>query len=127
MSSCAMKVAEKTQPLLDLLHSKVLSGPLINIDETTVQVLKEPGRSSAQKSYMWIFRGGDPEKPTCIFQYHPTRSGDIVSSFLKNYAGTVQSNSFTGYDFLDRNTSILHIGCWAHAHHKFMDADKARD
>ena len=126
MSSWAMKVAEKIQPLLDLLHSQVLTGPLINIDETTIQVLKEPGRSPAQKSYMWLFRGGDPEKPTCIFQYHSTRSGDVASSFLKNYAGAVQSDGFSGYDFLDSNTSILHIGCWAHARRKFMDADKAR-
>lgn len=126
MSSWTIKVAEKVQPLLDLLQSQILSGPLINIDETTVQVLRESGRSPTQKSYMWVFRGGDQEKPTCIFQYHPTRSGDVASSFLKNYAGAVQSDGFSGYDFLDCNTDIQHLGCWAHARRKFMDADKAR-
>jgi len=33
-------------PVLDLLHREIRSGPLINLDETTVQVLAEPGRKS---------------------------------------------------------------------------------
>jgi hypothetical protein len=34
-----------------------------NIDETTIQVLQEPGRDPTSRSYMWVFRRGDPEKP----------------------------------------------------------------
>ena len=43
---------------------------MINIDETTVQVLDEPGRSATQKSYIWVFRGGSPGNPVVIYQYH---------------------------------------------------------
>jgi len=32
----AMKVAVACQPVLTLLHEEIRSGPLINIDETTV-------------------------------------------------------------------------------------------
>jgi hypothetical protein len=35
-------VAEACEPFKKLLHQEVLSGPLINVDETTVKVLKEP-------------------------------------------------------------------------------------
>ncbi|MEZ4549429.1 MAG: transposase [Desulfobacterales bacterium] len=31
----------KSQPVLELLHQQLLSGPLVNIDETPVQVPKE--------------------------------------------------------------------------------------
>ena len=58
MCSWATKVADICNSLLELLRLELLSGPLINIDETTVQVLDEPDRSAGSKSYMWLFRGG---------------------------------------------------------------------
>jgi transposase len=56
-------VAELCKILIKLLHEEIKSGPFVGIDETTLQVMKEPGRSDKTKSYMWAFRGGDPEKP----------------------------------------------------------------
>lgn len=58
MANWAIKVFDQCRPLMQILRSEILSGPLINIDETTVQVLKELGRANTTKSYMWIFRGG---------------------------------------------------------------------
>jgi transposase len=98
---------------------------LINIDETTVQVMKEPGRSNRTKSYMWIFRGGDPDRPALVYQYHATRSGDVVSEYLNGYKGYVQSDGFSGYDFLDHDPDIIHVACWAHVRRKFVDIVKA--
>ncbi len=63
----AVKVADGIEPILSLLQDDIRSGPLINIDETPVQVLKEPGRSNTSKSYMWVYRGGDPDKPVLIY------------------------------------------------------------
>ena len=125
MCNWAMKVADGCKPLLDLLSREIRSGPLINIDETTVQVLREPGRSPTTKSYMWIFRGGDPQMPSLVYRYAPTRSGNVASSFVGDYEGAVQTDGYVGYDFLDANESIVHLGCWAHARRKFMDASKA--
>ena len=125
MCNWAMKAAEACKPLLELLSQEIRSGPLINIDETTVQVLHEPGRSPTTKSYMWIFRGGDPQKVSLIYRYAPTRSGDVAASFIKKYKGAVQTDGYVGYDFLDTKDSIIHLGCWAHVRRKFMDAAKA--
>ncbi len=125
MCNWAMKAAEACQPVLDLLHDDIRVGPLINADETTVQVLDEPGRSPTQKSYMWVFRGGAPEKPVVIYQYHQTRSGDVAKLFLEGYQGIVQTDGYKAYDFLDTRFDIVHVGCWAHARRKFVDAKKA--
>ena len=125
MCNWAMKAAQACRPLLDLLCQDIRSGPLINIDETTVQVLAEPGRSPTTKSYMWIFRGGDPQRASLIYRYAPTRSGAVASSFIKGYEGVVQTDGYVGYDFLDADESIVHLGCWAHVRRKFMDAAKA--
>lgn len=75
---------------------------------------------------MWVFRRGDPEKPVLIYEYHPTRSGDAASAFLRDFQGYVQTDGYKGYDFLDHSKGVRHIGCWAHARRKFMDVIKAQ-
>jgi len=125
MCGWAIKAAEQCQPIMDLLHQKILSGPLINIDETPVQVMNEPGRSNTSKSYMWVFRGGPPDKPVLIFQYHPTRSGRVPGEFLKEYQGYIQTDAYSGYNALGRRPGICHVGCWAHARRMFVKVVKA--
>jgi transposase len=125
MCQWAMQAAASCQPLLELLHQQAIGGFLINIDETPLQVLQEPGRSPTSKSYMWVFRGGDPENPVLIYEYHASRSGDAARKFLEDYQGVVQTDVFKGYDFLDSMVGIIHLGCWTHARRKFTDVTKA--
>ena len=127
MCSWAMRAASACQPLLNLLQDTILESKYIAIDETTLQVLKEPGRDPTQKSYMWLFRRGDPGRAVQIYQYHPTRSGDVARTFLgDDYQGVVQTDGYSGYNFLDHRQGVLHIGCWAHSRRKFMDVVKAQ-
>jgi transposase len=126
MCSWAMQVASTSRPLLNLLTDELLADFLIQADETTLQVLLEPGRDPTTKSYMWVFRRGDPDRPVLIYQYHPTRSSDVAKAFLRDFEGCVQTDGYSGYDFLDRDEKIRHIGCWAHARRKFMDVVKAQ-
>ncbi len=126
MSNWVIAVAEACQPLLSLMEKDIRSGPLINADETPLQVLKEPGRSNTSKSYMWVYIGGDPGHPVRLYRYHPTRSGTVALEFLKDYQGYVQSDAFSGYDHLDRKDTICLLGCWAHVRRKFMDVVKAK-
>src|SRR3989339_1102602 len=122
MCNWAIRVAQACEILLGFMQAQILQGPVINIDETTDQVLKEPKRS---KCYMWVFKGGTPGKPIILFQYHPTRSGDVASGFLNGYRGIVQTDGYAGYDFLDMIKAIIHVACWVHARRKFMDVTKA--
>ena len=126
MCRWAMQAASACQPLLNLLEDELLAGSFINIDETTVQVLKESGRDPTSKSYMWLFRRGDPAKSVLLYQYHPTRAGDVANTFLGNFQGTVQTDGYSGYNFLDQREGVRHIGCWAHARRKFTDVTKAQ-
>lgn len=122
MCNWAMKVAQACEILMGFMQVQILKGSVINIDETTVQVLKVPNRS---KCYMWVFKGGTPDKPIILFQYHPTRSGDVASKFLNGYQGIVQTDGYSGYNFLDTIIGIIHIACWVHARRKFTDVIKA--
>ncbi|MCG8616108.1 MAG: IS66 family transposase, partial [Desulfobacterales bacterium] len=122
MCKWTMTVAGACEIIIDLMKKDILAGPLIGIDETPLQVLKGPRKS---KSYMWVYRGGPPDKPVILFEYHPTRSGDVASIFLNGYQGIVQTDGYAGYDFLDKRKDILHVGCWVHARRKFKDVTKA--
>jgi len=126
MANWTIRTAEVCRPLIDCLVEEIRSGPLIGIDETTVQVLQEPGRSNTSKSYMWVFRGGDPDKPALIYRYHPTRAGDVAADFINEYRGYIQTDGYAGYDGLDYKPGIIHIGCWAHVRRKFTEVIKAR-
>jgi transposase len=125
MCNWAMKAAHACEDIMSLLHDEVRGGPLINADETTVQVLNEPGRSAQTKSYMWVFRGGSPDKPVVVYQYHPSRSAEVAKVFLRDYKGVVQTDGYAGYNFLDRWEDVLHVACWAHVRRKFYEAKKA--
>jgi len=125
MCGWAIKVAEGCEPILDLLAREIRSGPM-NIDETPVQVLNEPDRPNTSKSYMWVYRGGDPDHPVLIYQYHPTRSGQVPLEFLKGHKGYIQTDGYNGYDALGRQSGIILLGCWAHVRRKFVDVIDAK-
>lgn len=126
MCGWVIKAWEACARLLELLCAELRSGPLVGIDETTLQVLKEPGRANTAKSYMWVFRGGDPQWPTVVYQYHPTRSGQIPLSFLDGYRGFVQTDGYKGYEALDRQPGIMLVGCWVHARRYFVKVVEAK-
>jgi transposase len=126
MANWAIAAAQRCSPLIELFEDAIRSGPLINIDETPLQVLNEPGRANTTKSYMWVFCGGQSDQPAYLYCYYPTRSGQVALGFLQNYKGCIQSDDFSGYDHLDQNPAIRHLGCWAHARRKFVEVAKAR-
>jgi transposase len=126
MSKWMVQAARCCSGLIDLLLSEIRSGPLIGIDESPLQVLKEAGRKNTSTSYMWVFCGGSPERPVLLYEYQRTRSGKTALEFLTDYKGYIQTDDFSGYDHLDQNPGIVHLGCWAHARRKFVKVATVR-
>jgi len=75
---------------------------------------------------MWVYRRGDPQSPALIYQYQPSRSGQIPLAFLKGYKGYVQTDGYSGYDLLGRQPGIRLVGCFAHVRRKFFEVIKAK-
>jgi hypothetical protein len=109
-----------------LLIEEIRSGPLINIDESPFQVLNEPGRSNTTKSYVWVFCGGPLDAPVVLYQYHPTRSGQLALDLLDGYQGYIQTDGYAGYDHISTDPGIEHLGCLVHARRKFVEVNKSR-
>lgn len=127
MAGWMVMAAQGCKPVMDLLYKKLHAGPLINVDETPIQVLKEPGRENTTRSYMWVFRGGPPEKPVLIYRYSPTRSGEVAREVLLGYRGYCQTDAFAGYDGLEQAIEGIElVGCFAHARRNFVRVIDAR-
>lgn len=118
-----MKVAQLCEPLIKLMQKQIIDYDYIQADETSVQVLEEVGRDNKTKSFMWCYRGGGTE-PVIIYEYQATRSGYHASNFLEGFKGYLQTDAYPGYNFADKNESIIRIGCMAHARRKFADIIK---
>jgi transposase len=127
MAGWLVATSRGCNPIMNLCYKYLHSGPLINADETPVQVLKEPGRENTTKSYMWVFRGGCPDKPVVLFRYSQTRSGEVPREVLAGYSGYCQTDGFSGYDALEiSNPGIRMVGCFFHARQYFMKIITAR-
>ncbi len=57
---------------------------VLHSDESTLQVLKEPGKSAQSKSYMWLYRtSGDTEHPMVLLSISRIERPKIQSDFWK--------------------------------------------
>lgn len=109
-------------PLYNHLHRRLLDQEVLHADETTVQVLQEPGRAAETKSYMWLYRTGRDGPPIVLFDYRPTRAGKHPIEFLSGFSGYLQVDGYAGYESIP---NVTLVGCWAHARRGFDEALKA--
>jgi len=125
MSNWAITVAGAIKPLVQRFVASIRGGPFVQIDETELQVLKEPDRANTAKSYMWLARGGPPEAPVLVYHYSQTRNSEYPRALLEDYEGYVQADAYRVYRMLAEALGFILVGCWAHARRKFFEASKA--
>jgi len=114
------------QPLINLLHDRLVDYDIVQMDETRVQVLKEAGRSAQSKSYLWLQRGGPPDQPVVLFHYDPGRGAGVAKRLLAGFKGYLQTDGYDGYNDAVAVGDLTHVGCMAHARRKFSEAVKAQ-
>lgn len=134
MSGWVIQLDQRLSPLMAAMKRLLYEGRVIQIDETRLQVLNEPGRDNTQLSYMWVYGGGPPDRPVIWYQYADSRGGDVPLEFL--YPQEVDSpdgamylvtDGYEGYNALSKTPRILApCACWAHVRRKFVDATHGR-
>lgn len=126
MASWMIKVGELLTPVINLMEEDILESRYVQADETRVQVLNEAGKSAQSKSYMWVrSRNGSGVKPITIFEYDPTRGGEVAKRLFANYQGYLQADAYGGYNAICSQKGIIRLGCMAHCRRKFFEAAKA--
>ena len=111
-------------PIYEEMHRRLLGEKVLHADETTLQVLKEPGKSAQSKSYMWLYMTGNyVEHPIILYDYRPDRKAHNAEKFLKGFTGWLHADGYAGYHSLPEHIRV--VGCWAHLRRKFDEAVKA--
>ena len=134
MSGWVIQLDERLSSLMAAMKRLLYEGRVIQIDETRLQVLNEPGRENTRLSYMWVYGGGSPDRPVIWYQYANTRSGEVPLDFLYPQEGEAPdgamylvSDGYEGYNALSKMPGILApCACWAHVRRKFIDATHGR-
>ena len=125
MSNWILKATEDyLAPVYEQLHKELLTRDVLHADETTLQVLHEPGKKPQSDSYMWLYRtSGDTDKPIVLYEYQPGRGAKHPKEFLEGYKGYLHTDGYAGYHDLGKDITV--VGCWAHARRKFDEAVKS--
>jgi len=114
------------QPLINLMRDQLLDYDIIQMDETPVQVLKEPDKRAQSKSYIWVQRGGPPDRRVVLYDYDPGRGAGVPKRLLEGFKGYLQTDGYDGYNAVVAANGLIHVGCMAHARRRFSDAVKAQ-
>lgn len=126
LANWMIALAKQAQPVINLLRECQNAGPLIMVDETRIQVLKEPERSPTSDKWMWVTLGGKANQQSVLFDYDPSRSQDIPVRLLHGFThGYLQTDGYAGYNEVCRKNNLTHLGCMDHARRKFIEAQKA--
>ena len=104
------------------MHEYLRNQDILHADETTLQVLREPGRSAETTSYLWLYRTGREAPPIILYDYQKTRGGEHPRNFLSGFHGYLHVDGYAGYH---KVSNVTLVGCWAHARRKFDEALKA--
>ena len=124
MSNWTIRLAADLEPLIQRLEQHIRAGPVIQMDETPVKVLKLDRTGKDGTGYMWLARGGTEQQPAVRYRFAPGRGAGHAATFLGDYSGFVQTDGYQAYDSLAAAARWVHVGCWAHARRKFYEAEK---
>ncbi|ANB60157.1 IS66 family transposase [Anoxybacteroides amylolyticum] len=122
LANWMMYGAEWLSLLTDRMREHLLKQDILHADETTLQVLREPGKSAETQSYLWLYRTGRMGPPIVLYDYKPTRNGEHPRNFLSGFRGYLHVDGYSGYHKVQ---GVTLVGCWAHARRKFDEALKA--
>jgi transposase len=122
MGRWIVKAADACQGVWNALEERLLSSPYLSCDETRVQVLKEDGRPAEAQSWMWIRSTPSDKEKIVLFDYDPSRSGDVPKRLFADYRGYLQTDGYGGYNAVSKNDGVSHLGCNMHGRRKFYEA-----
>ncbi|MGZ7030063.1 MAG: IS66 family transposase [Terriglobales bacterium] len=115
-----MRVGELLVPVVEAMRKDLLGASYLQADETTVPVQMHDRRGSNHEAYLWQY--GKPGGET-VFEFCLGRGREGPKKFLGDWEGILQTDGYQAYDGVG-GPKLVHVGCWAHARRKFVDAVK---
>ena len=114
LANWMIRSGKLVQPLINLLHERLLEQPVVHLDETTVQVLNEPGKTAESQSYMWVM-GSFSASPTVLFHYADSRRQSVPLELLDASVSAIMVDGYEAYGKACQQYGIARLGCSATA------------
>ena len=96
-----------------MIRAEILARPGVQVDETRMKIL-----STKTNGYVW----GLTNSHGVYYQYETTRSSAVVREMLSGYRGTVMTDGYSGYRFLEKVPGISLVHCMSHVRRRFHEA-----
>ena len=87
LANWMLNLSEAVRPVIDCFEHEIRQAPVILMDETSVQVNKEPGKAASSKSYMWIRRAKAPPDKHAKHGKHGVSLKACTRCHLAEYCG----------------------------------------
>ena len=120
LTGWVMRVGELITPIVTVMRQDLLRESYLQADETTVPVQMHDRRGADHQAYLWQY--GKPGGET-VFDFQLGRGRAGPAKFLGPWQGILQTDGYQVYDDIG-GPKLVHVGCWAHARRKFVDAVK---
>lgn len=123
-------------PLIERIEADVMSSDILHADDTSIRVLDRSAKSKGlgkgvKQGRIWTYvrdqrpwSGAAP--PGAVYYFSPDRKGEHPRKHLKNSAGILQADAYTGFKALyqtrpDGSAQFREAACWAHLRRDFHD------
>ena len=104
---------------IDGLHwRQLLASSWMATDGTGLKVII-PELPVAHNGYVELYRNDE----VAVFQYEPTKDGDVVVAKLKPFRGVLTADAEHRFNDVFASGDVLEAGCNAHGRRKFRDAE----
>ncbi|MFI3294073.1 MAG: IS66 family transposase [Rikenellaceae bacterium] len=121
MTNWVQHGVERLRPLYNYIVEQIRSSEYVQVDETTLPVLKADRAGAAVQGYLWAVNA--PLLDLTAFHWDAgSRSRRVLTGFLSEYQGALQSDGYGAYNIYENTKGVTLLGCWAHARRKFFEA-----
>jgi len=104
----------------ELIQEQIRQSNYRQLDESTLKVMNEGKKGNSHLGYMWVSHA--PRQNLVLFEYHPSRSGQVAKSIMEGSSGYLQTDGYSAYHQFNENKDIIHMYCMAHVRRKFFEA-----
>jgi hypothetical protein len=118
-----VNIAAMVAPVVELMRSRVVSGSVIGVDDTTVRMQDASLPGKMRTARFWLYRGRN-DNPYNVFDFTDSRGRDGPAGFLKDFHGHAVVDAYEVHDgvYLGKQDQIFAACCNAHARRKFVEA-----
>jgi transposase len=122
--------AKTVMPLINLMNDDLLAEPLVQMDETYLQVLQSE-KAPASEHYMVVRAAGPPGRRIVLFTHVPSRTAAALKDLLIGSDGPFRGKLLTDglelYDIVTETLGLQHFGCLQHCRTYYHKALKVTE